>query len=60
MSIGAVSSTTPSAPVQSVRPAGRDNDGDEATESKAAKAKEAQSTALATSGSRGTKLNALV
>ena len=61
MSIGAVSSSyTQSAPVQSVRSAGRDNEGDEATESAAAKAKEATTTALATSGSRGTKLNALV
>ena len=59
MSIAAVSGSTQSLPLQTVRPAGRDNDGDEATESAGAKAKEA-ATSLATSGSRGTKLNALV
>lgn len=61
MSIGAISSSVQSVSVPSVRSAGRDNDGDEATESATAKAREAQNaTALATSGSRGTKLNALV
>jgi hypothetical protein len=59
MSIAAVSGYTQSAPVPSIRPAGRDNDGDEATESAATKAKEA-APSLATSGNRGTQLNALV
>ncbi len=46
--------TPPAAPV---RAAGRDNDGDEATESTASKARE---TSLAKSGSLGTQLNKLV
>ena len=56
--VSGFNSSQPTHAVPPVRAAGRDNDGDEATESAASKAKEASS--LAASGPRGTQLNKLV